>query len=211
MRGLYDWGDGEAKKTSASFARNHVVILEVLERAFFPLLERGARVLEVGSGTGEHVSLWARTHPELTFVPTEMTEDGKRSTSAHCAGLRNVLPVGELDLLGEGAVPDALRCEGVLVVNVFHVVAKEALERFADACKGSRVVAVYGPFTRHCGQFNAASNESFDATLRNTNPSFGLRDVEADVVPAMAARGLALTAVHDMPANNFLLVFRQQE
>jgi SAM-dependent methyltransferase len=213
MKGMYDWADEDGAvgaKHSASFARNHAAILDVLRRDFFPTLKPGSRVLEVGSGTGEHVALWAQTYPELVFLPTEMTPEGRASTAAHCRELKNVvLPVAQLDLLGEGPVPAVLRsCEAVLAVNVFHVVAHEALQRFADICAGSAVVGVYGAFTRHGGQFNAASNEAFDATLRKTNPAFGLRDVETQVAPAMAAHGFRLTAVYNMPANNFLLVFR---
>ena len=211
MKGLYDWGDAAANqdaKHAASFQRNHGAILDVLLRHVFSELPRGSRVLEIGSGTGEHVQLWARTLPELVFLPTEMTAEGKASVTAHCRGLPNVLPVSEVDLLANGDSQHE-RVDCVVAVNVFHVVAETAVQRFAAVCAGARVVAVYGAFTRN-GAFNAPSNESFDAMLRKTNPAFGLRDVDTQLVPAMAAHGLALTAVHEMPANNYVLVFRAQ-
>ena len=54
----------------------------------------------------------------------------------------------------------------------------------------------------------AEGNASFDASLKDRNPDWGLRGVE-DVAAVALGAELVLEAVHDMPANNVSLVFRR--
>jgi hypothetical protein len=64
---------------------------------------------------------------------------------------------------------------------------------------------LYGPFRRG-GTHTAPSNEAFDLSLREGNPEWGVRDVEA--VEELAGRArLSLAEVAEMPANNLTLVF----
>ena len=65
---------------------------------------------------------------------------------------------------------------------------------------------LYGPYLRAEVE-TAPSNLAFDADLRRRDPRWGLRDVSA-VDAAASARGLARTALHAMPANNIMLVYR---
>jgi hypothetical protein len=66
---------------------------------------------------------------------------------------------------------------------------------------------LYGPFKRG-GQHTALSNAAFDTSLREGNPEWGVRDIEA--IEALAARvGLKLAEVAEMPANNLTLVFER--
>jgi hypothetical protein len=66
---------------------------------------------------------------------------------------------------------------------------------------------VYGPF-RIAGRHTADSNAAFDRQLRETDPRWGVRDLEA-VGAAAADQGLALDERVPMPANNQTLVFRR--
>jgi tRNA G46 methylase TrmB len=45
-------------------------------------LPRHGLVLEIGSGTGQHVAHFAQALPELTFQPSEMDEGRHRSIAA---------------------------------------------------------------------------------------------------------------------------------
>ncbi|CAD7955877.1 unnamed protein product [Amoebophrya sp. A120] len=75
------------------------------------------------------------------------------------------------------------------------------------AGESSKVVLIYGPFRRN-NAFTTESNRDFDADLRQRNPSWGYRDVE-DVEKLANGAGFLMEKIHEMPANNFLLVFQR--
>ena len=191
---------------SAPAERNTAPILEVLERV---LPERGT-VLEIASGTGQHVVAFARALPQLRWQPSDVDPELRASVEHRLAeaGLGNVLRPVALDvrdLPWPVAAADAVVC-----INMIHIapwVATGALFRGArGVMPDGGVVVTYGPYTRD-GQPTAASNEAFDASLRARNPQWGVRDLD-DVREAAAAHGFALETVVPMPANNFCLVFR---
>jgi len=66
---------------------------------------------------------------------------------------------------------------------------------------------LYGPFKRD-GKHTAVSNAAFDSSLRDKNPEWGVRDIEALEKLAKNA-GLALIEIAEMPANNLILVFER--
>ncbi len=63
---------------------------------------------------------------------------------------------------------------------------------------------LYGPYKRG-GEHTAPSNAAFDESLRERNPAWGLRDVEA-VAESAQAQGLTLGEIVEMPANNLSLI-----
>jgi hypothetical protein len=65
-------------------------------------------------------------------------------------------------------------------------------------------LVLYGPYRRF-GHHTAASNEVFDAQLRATDPSWGLRDLEK-VIEIADQAGFRLAEVVEMPANNLGVV-----
>ncbi len=64
---------------------------------------------------------------------------------------------------------------------------------------------LYGPYRRNGGH-TAPSNEAFDRSLRERNPAWGIRDLEA-VADLAAAHGFGPPAIEQMPANNLSLIF----
>ena len=62
MSGLVDWPAAE---------RNKQPILEVLAR----VLPKRGLVLEIASATGQHVAHFAKALPELTFQPSDFSEE----------------------------------------------------------------------------------------------------------------------------------------
>ena len=78
----------------------------------------------------------------------------------------------------------------------------------AALCKQAGFCFLYGPFKRN-GKHTALSNAVFDASLRESNPEWGVRDV-ADLEALAAGDGLALREIVEMPANNLILVFARE-
>jgi cyclopropane fatty-acyl-phospholipid synthase-like methyltransferase len=192
---------------SPACERNREPIRAVIEPV---LTQIGARrVLEIGSGTGQHAVYFARAMPQLTWITSDRRENHPaiREWLAY-ASPDNV--EGPLDLDVLAAFP-ALTApvDAVFSANTAHIMSWEAVQAmFAGlpAClqPGGRLL-LYGPFNRE-GRFTSESNAAFDASLRREDPAMGIRDLEA--VEALAVSvGLQLRTVHGMPANNFLLDF----
>jgi SAM-dependent methyltransferase len=193
---------------TASAERNRGPILAVLER----VLPSAGLVLEIGSGTGQHVAHFAGALPRLTWQPSDPDADLRRSVEAWIAveRLGNVRAPVDLDV--ERVPWPVTRADAALCINMIHVAPWAATEALLTGASrilpGGGVLFLYGPYRRY-GAHTAPSNAAFDAQLRAHDPAWGLRDLE-EVVELAGAAGLALSEVVDMPANNLGVVFRKQ-
>jgi cyclopropane fatty-acyl-phospholipid synthase-like methyltransferase len=191
---------------SPSTARNREPILEVLGRVLKP----DARVLEIASGAGEHAVAAARAMPGIVWQPSDPDTAARASIEAWTAheGLSNVraplaIEVGAGDWGSEGAF------DAVVAINMIHIAPWEATAAlFGGAARvlgRDGIVFLYGPYKRE-GRHTAPSNEAFDAWLKERDPRFGVRDLEA-VERAAQACGFVLREIVAMPANNLSVVF----
>lgn len=139
-----------------------------------------------------------------------MSEEGQLSIAARTRTLANVRAPYAL-ALESAATPDDGSYDAVVACNLLHVSPVACVRHLPKlaARVGAKRVAVYGAFKRH-GSHTGFSNANFDAMLRKTNPEWGLRDVESELLPAFALEGFDLHEVRDMPANNFVVVFVRQ-
>jgi SAM-dependent methyltransferase len=203
---------------AAAFHRNFEPMLAVLQRV---LSGRSGQVLEIGSGTGQHVVEFAKAMPALTWQPTDLNSNHLKSIEAwrRQSGVTNIAPPFALDAtdpetwLGGKGRPPSQALAAIVSMNVIHIApwsVCEGIMRIAgrDLLKGGLLV-LYGPFKRG-GEHTAPSNAAFDASLRQENPLWGVRDVQ-ELEVAAAERGLRLTEVVEMPANNLTLVFERAE
>jgi SAM-dependent methyltransferase len=187
--------------------RNKDPILEVLRRV---LPARGT-VLEVASGTGQHIVHFAGQLPGLQWMPSDPDAIHLRSIAARvaAANLTNVTEPMALDVL-ERPWPME-RVGAVLCINMIHIApwaaALALLQESARLLPARGVLFLYGPYRRG-GRHTAPSNEAFDADLRSRNPEWGVRDLEQIELHAGQA-GLALEEVVQMPANNLSVVLRR--
>src|SRR5690349_17991649 len=187
--------------------RNRDPIVAVLER-HLPL--RGD-VLEVASGSGEHVVHFAARLGGLVFQPSDPDPAPRASIDAWAAvsGLRNVRPALAL----HAAAPDwpVTRANAVLCINMIHIAPWRAAEGLvagaARLLAPGGVLYLYGPYRRD-GKHTAPSNAAFDADLRTRNPDWGVRALE-DVAALAASAGFSEPEVEAMPANNLSLIFRR--
>lgn len=191
--------------------RNTKPILGVLKE----VLPARSDVLEIGSGTGQHVAAFAKAFPGINWQPSEPSPGGRNSIVAWVAeaGVANVdLP---LDL--ETVRPQWFsemgnrRFDAILCINMIHIApwpATEGLFEGASALLTDRgIVYLYGPFKRN-GSHTAPSNAAFDARLREENPAWGIRDTD-EVAKTAETHGLVLDQIREMPVNNLSLIFRK--
>jgi SAM-dependent methyltransferase len=185
--------------------RNKAVILEALRS----VLPRKGLVLEIASGTGQHVAHFAPALPGLRWQPSEPDVAMHDSIRAHIAGsgATGIAEPVALDTESEHWPID--RADAVLCSNMIHIApwsATEGLMRGAsEVLAAGAPLVLYGPFQRG-GQHTAPSNEAFDASLRSRNPAWGVRDLDA--VTALAETyGFEFSRAIEMPANNLLVIF----
>jgi cyclopropane fatty-acyl-phospholipid synthase-like methyltransferase len=191
--------------TSAAAERNKDPILTVLESV---LPETGS-VLEIASGTGQHVCFFAEALPGIDWQPTEPDETSREviSTRIREAGLENVGHPVALDVL-EPHWPVQERYDALLCINMIHIspwASTHALFRGAArhlSAQGKLVL--YGPFLENGKAVQ--SNLDFDASLKRRNPEWGLRELE-EVTRVAAGHSLQRLQIVRMPANNLTVVF----
>jgi SAM-dependent methyltransferase len=197
----------DGRRFVSAAERNREPILAVLRRT----LPATGLVLEIGSGTGQHVAHFAREMPQLAWQPSDFDATAFGSIAAwvaHC-GVGNVRAPVVLDV--RGASWPVARADAVVCINVIHVapwdVAAALLDGAARVLPAGGMLFLYGPYRRF-GRHTAPSNEAFDAQLRASDPSWGVRDLET-LTEHAAAVGLDPAEVVEMPANNFSVVFRR--
>ncbi len=197
------------KPFSEACERNRIPILKVLKDV---ISSRDTRLLEVGSGTGQHAVYFAPHFPHLIWVTSDQRENlpGIRSWLDE-SGAPNLIGPG-IFKVGEDAFPNGV-FDVVFTANTFHIMSwDECRQLMRDLGRhlppGARFL-VYGPFN-YQGRFTSESNEAFDRSLRASAPHMGIRDFEA-VAQALAENGLGLVRDYDLPANNRLLVFKKNE
>lgn len=190
---------------SPAAERNREPILEVL-RAWLP---ESGRMLEIGSGTGQHATFFAPALPLWRWQPSEHPNQFptlQAGLEGHA--MENIERPLVLDVTGTWPEEKFDAAYSANTAHIMHYPAVEAM--FAGV--GTRLnprglFLLYGPFARG-GRHNAPSNAEFDASLRARDPGMGIRDVEQlDLLAGECA--LERIAELRMPANNHILVFHK--
>ncbi|MEO8307722.1 MAG: DUF938 domain-containing protein [Pseudomonadota bacterium] len=193
--------------TSAAAERNRQPILDELKR----LLPSQGRVLEIASGTGQHVTHFAAGLPDFHWQPTDREPDDFSSITARrdAAGLGNIANPVVLDVL-QTPWQVGTDFDSVLCINMIHISPWETTAALFDgaarhlAPQGGLVV-LYGPF-REGGKHTAPSNAAFEQWLQAKDPRFGVRNLE-DVEAVANASGFSRMHLARLPANNLLLAY----
>lgn len=200
-------GGGAGKRHAPATLRNRDAIAAVLADWLPP----AGTVLEVASGSGEHIVHFAAAFPHLDWQPSDPDPAALASIAAWSAeaALANVAPPLRLDAAA-GAWP-LDRAAAMLCINMVHISPWEAtLGLFAGAARllprGAPLI-LYGPYVE-ADVPTAQSNRAFDADLRARDPAWGLRDTGA-MKAAAADAGLAFAERRAMPANNLMLLLRR--
>ncbi|MGH8728928.1 MAG: DUF938 domain-containing protein [Burkholderiales bacterium] len=168
-----------------------------------------ARVLEIGSGTGQHAVYFAQALQHL-WQTSDCAENlpGIRLWIED-ANVPSTPPPLELDVNADQW--PRTRFDAVFSANTLHIMSWAEVERMFSGLAGVMTadakLTIYGPFN-YGGRFTSQSNAAFDASLKAQSPHMGIRNFEA--VDALAQNiGLDLVEDAAMPANNRCLVWRR--
>ncbi len=186
--------------------RNGAPILDVLRNEF----ANCTKVLEIGSGTGQHAARIAKELPFLRWQTSDLDENhGGIRAWVNDSGLANLLPPLSLDVLTSD-VP-AASCDAVFSSNTAHIMSIEAVQKMfeivGNVLTERGVFCLYGPF-RQGGEFNTPSNAAFHTSLRSRNPEMGIRHLES-LDEYARDHNMARARLYTMPANNHIAVWNK--
>ncbi|WPU66838.1 DUF938 domain-containing protein [Peredibacter starrii] len=195
------------KPFSAACERNAGPILGVLKEH---ITHEHKRLLEIGSGTGQHAVYFAGEFPWMEWHPSDLKVNHAGMIQWFKeAKLQNILPPVKLDV-GKDDFPK-LKFDVVYTANTFHIMhwkeCKSFMKLLGHRLREGSLAMIYGPFNYN-GEFTSESNREFDQTLKARDPLSGIRSFE-DVNNNMEKNGFELLEDQEMPANNRMLVYRR--
>ena len=200
------------KPFAESSEQNKDHILPVLKQWF---TQPGSTVLEIGSGTGQHATYFARFLDSIRWQPSD-THENLEGIEAwrNDAGLTNVLPAMQLDVTQQSWPLEIT--DYIFSANTVHIMSWPMVEKMfsgiRSVLKPDGIFCLYGPFNYN-GQYTSPSNQQFDGWLKSRNPDSGIRDFEA--LCELGTKATQTAPLHliddiEMPQNNRILVFQQQ-
>ncbi len=197
--------DGDKLHAPAA-ARNADALCELLNAQ----APKQGKALELASGTGQHVVVFASALPDLSWQPTDVEDARLRSIDAYVAeaGLHNVAPAQRLDATRDGWADDFGGQDFILLVNLLHLIPKTGarmlISEAARALSPGGRVMIYGPFMQN-GELTSEGDRNFHASLTAHDPQIGYKDA-ANVLEWMSEAGLHPAEPFRMPANNLALM-----
>jgi hypothetical protein len=191
---------------SPAAERNKVPILAAIRSR----LPSAGVVLEIASGSGQHIVHFAREVPALTWQPSDVDDELRAAVSVRVSGVSNIRAPLRLDVLAtDWPLSEA---SAIICINMIHIAPWPAtnglMQGAARLLQPGSPLFLYGPYKRG-GRHTAPSNEAFDASLRERDPAWGVRDLD-DVVRCANEHGFALAEVIEMPANNLTVIFERR-
>jgi hypothetical protein len=205
------YAEGEPAMTerhAPATLRNRDAIVAVLK----DILPASGLVLEVASGSGEHIVYFGPKFPDLIFQPSDPDPGALRSIAAWTRreAVQNVLPPLQLD--AQAAHWTIPKPAAILCINMVHISPWESsiglFEKAAKLLDPGAPLYLYGPYLRADVE-TAPSNLAFERSLKSRDLRWGLRDV-ADMDALATHTGFNRESLTEMPANNISLVYRKK-
>ncbi len=194
------------KPFSESCVQNREPILGVLKAE----LTSSSRLLEIGSGTGQHAVYFAPEFPQMNWQPSDIEE--------MLPGIDAWLEEASLDNINSPIAIDVSKYnwetnhyDVIYSANAVHIMSWEyVVSLLAGAgitlTSGGKFI-LYGPFNYN-GAYTSESNARFDVWLKQRDLLSGIRDFEALNSLAEDHR-MRLVNDYEMPANNRILVWQK--
>lgn len=197
----------DLRRYAPAALRNRDPILNVLRQ----ILPPKGLVLEVASGTGEHIVHFAHHLANLEWQPSDPSALARESIAAwiEAERLANIQPPIELDAAQDTWPVDQVAA--ILCINMVHISPWEAtvglIRGAGRILHPGGTLYLYGPY-RRSGQPLEPSNAAFDRDLRKRDTRWGLRKLD-DIIQCATDHGLIFEQSIDMPANNLSVIFRK--
>ncbi len=194
------------KPFSESCVQNQQAILEVL----LPLLKDKERLLEIGSGTGQHAVFFAKHMPHLIWQTSDQSMyHGGIKLWLDDAGLDNTLPPLSLDVSTDKWPETTF--DTIFSANAVHIMSWENVVDYfnngSPLLESEGYFILYGPFN-YDGKYTSESNARFDQWLKNNDPKSCIKDFEK--LNDLAEKGhMKLVDDIAMPANNRILIWKK--
>ena len=160
----------------------------------------GKEVMEIASGTGQHIDYFASQFPDSNFIATDLD-----ISQLEWLNKENIV-VKQLDI-STGSC-DMKSIDTLYVCNLTHIspfTATQGLFKLAKEILDGYLI-IYGPFKKN-GVCTTESNQLFNDSLIKRNSEWGYRDIK-DIDQLAITHGLVKVDEQDMPANNFLLLYK---
>ena len=183
--------------------RNRIPIWNTIS----PYLSNAKTVLEIASGTGEHIEYMASKNPDIRWQPSDGAANMIRAIDARLDQHPNVSPAKHIDVCTDDWTQ--LSYDVLFCANMIHISPWESSLALFSKSRPAQYLILYGPFMNR-GIHNSQGNARFDASLRSRDPRWGIRDIQ-DLIPLAEQNGLTLYKQHPMPANNFTLIWKRAE
>ncbi|CAH0405347.1 unnamed protein product [Chilo suppressalis] len=201
--------------------RNKEPILQVLKRFILSEAEsiddddERPIFLEIASGSGQHLAHFAPHFPGVKFQPSEIDENLFGSIiyyAVNCSTKNMCQPIlidicNKLSYYGftESSI-DYMYNANMLHISPFNCTVG-LFENAGTYLKTEALLVTYGPFSRD-GVITPQSNIDFDASLRASDPSWGIRDIN-DLIKLGEENNLTLIDTIEMPSNNKTLIWKR--
>ena len=195
------------KPYAESCAQNQQAILDVLKIE----LQQQQRLLEIGSGTGQHAVYFSRHFPQLQWQTSDL---GIHHPGIQAwiddSGLDNVMTPLQLNVMQAEDWPDT-QYDVIFSANAVHIMSWLAVEAMFSGIgrvlNANGKLILYGPFN-YAGQYTSESNARFDLWLKQRDPESAIRDFEA-LDQLAIEQCMSLIQDYAMPANNRILIWQK--
>ncbi len=196
------------KPFAPSAENNQRAILQALREE----VEDADLVLELGSGTGQHVCHFAEALPRVRWQPTDLSERLPGIVQWwRDSGCSNILTPVALNVAdAEWPVNQADIC---YTANTLHIISWPAVQLLFAGCArvlgANGKLCAYGPFI-FSGEHISESNVQFDHMLSTRDSTSGIRDLVA-LDQLAEEHGFAPARIVIMPTNNHFLIWECQD
>jgi len=206
------------KPFSQACENNKEAILSVIST----LLKDKQKLLEIGSGTGQHAVYFTEKLPHLNWQTSDREENHEGinqwidedllnqefNNNIFNNNIERPIEIDALDYKWPEKIYDA-----VYSANTAHIMPWLAVQSFfkgaGEALIKGGIFILYGPFN-YDGAFTSESNVLFEQWLKSVDTNRGIRDFEK-VNQLAYESGLHLINDYEMPANNRILVWEKRE
>lgn len=170
-------------------------------------------ILEIGSGSGQHIVHFAAYFPLATFQPSDIDPINLKSIKDYIkeyevnAFTKNVLPPISIDILSPATINNQ-SFDFIYCCNLIHITPIECTQGLFQLAervlKPEGSLITYGPYGLADGRLTPESNRRFHAHLQRQDSRWGVRGID-ELEKIANNYHMELKQTFDMPENNKVL------